>query len=91
MKTVPPSIELKEEIEGLLGGSEPATEEEPPMAGFVGRVARYIRQVAIEAEATTRVGWRNGYEPKQVQTGPARWSSRCRSCAGPTRPFGRLW
>jgi transposase-like protein len=55
--------------------------EEPPMAGFIGRLARYMLQVAIEAEATAflgrghyrrgdrqRVGWRNGYEPKQVQT-----------------------
>jgi transposase-like protein len=51
------------------------------MVGFVGRLARYMLQVAIEAEATAflgrdhyrrdarqRVGWRNGYEPKQVQS-----------------------
>ena len=51
------------------------------MVGFVGRLARYMLQVAIEAEATAflgcdhyrrgerqRVGWRNGYEPKRVQT-----------------------
>jgi transposase-like protein len=51
------------------------------MVGFVGRFARYMLQVAIEAEATAflgrehyrrgarqRVGWRNGYEPKHVQT-----------------------
>jgi len=51
------------------------------MVGFVGRLARYMLQVAIEAEATTflgrehyrrgarqRTGWRNGYEPKHVQT-----------------------
>ena len=51
------------------------------MDGFVRGTARYMLQVAIEAEATaflgrghyrrgdrTRVGWRNGYEPKAVQT-----------------------
>ncbi len=51
------------------------------MHGFVRALARYILQVSIEAEATTflgrghyrrgerlRVGWRNGYEPKQLQT-----------------------
>jgi transposase-like protein len=82
MKRVPPSVRLKEEIDGLLQGSEPVPPpEEPPMAGFVGRLARYMLQVAIEAEATAflgrehyrrgarhRVGWRNGYEPKQVQS-----------------------
>ncbi len=83
MKRVPPSVRLKEEIDGLLQGTAPktATPEEPPMASFVGRLARYMLQVAIEAEATAflgrehyrrgerqRVGWRNGYEPKQVQS-----------------------
>ncbi len=82
MKRVPPSIRLKEEIEGMLGATEaPPATEEAPMAGFIGRLARYMLQVAIEAEATAflgrghyrrgdrqRVGWRNGYEPKQVQT-----------------------
>src|SRR5438094_5293293 len=83
MKRVPPSVRLKEEINGLLQGtaSTPAPPEESPMVGFVGRLARYMLQVAIEAEATSflgrehyrrgerqRVGWRNGYEPKQVQS-----------------------
>ena len=82
MKRVPPSIRLKEEIEGLLGTSETAVAtEEAPMVGFVSRLARYMLQVAIEAEATAflgrghyrrgdreRVGWRNGYEPKHLQT-----------------------
>lgn len=82
MKRVPPSVRLKEEIEGLLQGHEPASAPtEPPMVGFVGRLARYMLQVAIEAEATAflgrdhyrrgerqRVGWRNGYESKQVQS-----------------------
>src|SRR5438552_16131510 len=82
MKRVPPSVRLKEEIEGLLQGqAPPPATEEAPMVGFVGRLARYMLQVAIEAEATAflgrehyrrgerqRVGWRNGYEPKQVQS-----------------------
>jgi putative transposase len=82
MKRVPPSVRLKEEIEGLLQGHEsPRVTEEAPMVGFVGRLARYMLQVAIEAEATTflgrghyrrgdrqRIGWRNGYESKQVQS-----------------------
>jgi len=82
MKRVPPSVRLKEEIEGLLGHTETtAAAEEPPMAGFIGRLARYMLQVAVEAEATAflgrdhyrrgarqRIGWRNGYEPKHVQS-----------------------
>src|SRR5215471_7993489 len=82
MKRVPPSVRLKEEIEGMLQGHElPSAPVEPPMVGFVGRLARYMLQVAIEAEATAflgrghyrrgerqRVGWRNGYEPKRVQS-----------------------
>jgi putative transposase len=82
MKRVPPSVQWKEEIDGLLQGIEPtSTPEEAPMVGFVGRLARYMLQVAIEAEATAflgrghyrrgerqRVGWRNGYEPKHMQS-----------------------
>jgi putative transposase len=82
MKRVPPSVQLKAEIERTLQGGEAAIGlPEPPMVGFVGRLARYMLQVAIEAEATAflgrehyrrgarqRVGWRNGYEPKHVQT-----------------------
>jgi putative transposase len=82
MKRVPPSTKLKEEIEGLLRG-EPTAAAAPdaPMAGFVRQLARYILQVSIEAEATaflgrghyrrgdrTRVGWRNGYESKGIQS-----------------------
>jgi transposase-like protein len=73
---------LKAEIESTLQGGEPSVGAgEPPMVGFVGRLARYMLQVAIEAEATAflgrehyrrgarqRAGWRNGYEPKHVQT-----------------------
>jgi putative transposase len=82
MKRVPPSVRLKEEIEGLLQGTEAAPEtNDAPMVGFVGRIARYMLQVAIEEEATAflgrghyrrgdrqRLGWRNGYEPKRVQS-----------------------
>jgi putative transposase len=82
MKRVPPSTRLKEEVEGLLRG-EPTPEApvEAPMTGFVRQLARYILQVAIETEATAflgrghyrrgeraRVGWRNGYEPKGIQS-----------------------
>src|SRR5947208_3275184 len=83
MKRVPPSARLKEEIEGLLGGDTMAAprDDAAPMAGFVRQLARYILQVSIEAEATAflgrghyrrgdrvRVGWRNGYEPKRIQS-----------------------
>jgi transposase-like protein len=82
MKRVPPSVQLKAEIERTLqGGESTVGSPEPPMVGFVGRLARYMLQVAIEAEATAflgrehyrrgarqRAGWRNGSEPKHVQT-----------------------
>jgi putative transposase len=82
MKRVPPSVRLKEDIDSLLCGTDPsAAAADSPMVGFVGRLARYMLQVAIEAEATAflgrehyrrgtrqRVGWRNGYEPKQIQS-----------------------
>jgi putative transposase len=82
MKRVPPSVRMKEEVEALLQGqgTEPV-EGDAPMDSFVRGTARYMLQVAIEAEATAflgrghyrrgdraRVGWRNGYEPKAVQT-----------------------
>lgn len=82
MKRVPPSVRMKEEVEQLLRG-EPGPEELalPPMDGFVRATAQFMLQVAIEAEATAflgrghyrrgerrRPGWRNGYEPKTVQT-----------------------
>ena len=82
MKRVPPSTRLKEEVEGLLRGEpSPGNLAEAPMTGFVRQLARYILQVSIEAEATAflgrghyrrgeraRVGWRNGYEPKGIQS-----------------------
>jgi transposase-like protein len=71
---------LKEEIDAMLTGHG-AAEAETPMRGFVQQVARYMLQVGIEAEATAflgrdhyrrgdrlRAGWRNGYEPKQIQS-----------------------
>src|SRR5205814_8785736 len=92
MKRVPPSVQLKEEIDGLLQGTAATTTpEEAPMARFVGRLARYMLQVAIEAEATAflgrehyrrgerqRVGWRNGYEPKQVHSEAGPWELEMR-------------
>jgi len=82
MKRVPPSVRMKEEVEWLLKGGAPATgEAEDPMRGFLRQLARYILQVHIEAEATEflgrghyrrgerrREGWRNGYEPKGLQS-----------------------
>ena len=83
MKRVPPNARLKEEIEGLLRGDTPNAPpcDDAPMAGFVRQLARYVLQVSIEAEATAflgrghyrrgdrvRPGWRNGYEPKRVQS-----------------------
>ncbi len=82
MKRVPPSVRMKEEVEALLRGEGESDAAAPaPMDGFVRGTARYMLQVAIEAEATAflgrghyrrgeraRVGWRNGYEPKAVQT-----------------------
>lgn len=82
MKRVPPSVRMKEEVEGLLRGEGQAdAPSEGPMEGFVRATARYMLQVAIEAEATAflgrghyrrgerlRVGWRNGYESKRVQS-----------------------
>ena len=82
MKRVPPSMRMKEEVEALLRGEgEAEVTVAVPMDGFVRGTARYMLQVAIEAEATaflgrghyrrgdrTRAGWRNGYEPKGVQT-----------------------
>jgi transposase-like protein len=78
MRRVPPSVRMKEEVDGLLRGDEP---EPDPMKGFIRSLARYILQVHIEAEATeflgrghyrrgerARGGWRNGYEEKGIQT-----------------------
>lgn len=74
---------MKEEVTALLRG-EAVVEGAPaetPMRGFVRSLARYILQVSIEEEASEflgrghyrrgqrlRAGWRNGYEPKGVQT-----------------------
>src|SRR5881628_681634 len=82
MKRVAPSERLKEEITQLLHGEvADATTTESPMAGFVRQIARYMLQVSLEDEATVflgrghyrrgvraRAGWRNGYEPKRVQS-----------------------
>ncbi|MBI2988792.1 MAG: hypothetical protein HYY45_18675 [Deltaproteobacteria bacterium] len=82
MKRIPPSVQMKEEVTALLRGEPPAGDGgQGPMEGFVRGTARYMLQVAIEAEATAflgrghyrrgdrmRLGWRNGYEPKGLQT-----------------------
>src|SRR6266508_2091699 len=81
MRRIPPSVRMKEEVTALLGGEVAGDTGSPPMEGFVRATARYMLQVAIEAEASAflgrghyrrgdrlRVGWRNGYEAKGVQT-----------------------
>jgi putative transposase len=101
MKRVPPSVRLKEEIEGLLSGAPAAPRgDEAPMAGFVRQLARYILQVSIEAEATaflgrghyrrgerTQAGWRNGYEPKGVQSEAGLIELAVPQLRGTERPF----
>jgi len=73
---------MKEEVTALLGGEAgEGASSQAPMQGFVRSLARYILQVSIEEEASEflgrghyrrgqrlRLGWRNGYEPKGVQT-----------------------
>jgi transposase-like protein len=73
---------MKEEVEQLLrGDAVDGAAPQTPMRGFVRSLARYILQVSIEEEATAflgrghyrrggrlRAGWRNGYEPKGVQS-----------------------
>ena len=83
MKRIPPSVRMKEEVDRLLRGEvvQEGAPAETPMRGFVRSLAQYILQVAIEEEATAflgrehyrrggrlRIGWRNGYEPKRVQS-----------------------
>jgi transposase-like protein len=75
-------VRIKEEVEQLLRGEVvEGAAPETPMRGFVRSLARYMLQVSIEEEATEflgrghyrrggrlRAGWRNGYEPKGVQS-----------------------
>ena len=90
------SVRLKAEIDSTLQTGESVVgSTEPPMVGFVGRLARYMLQVPIEAEATAfvgrehyrrgarqRAGWRNGTRQSTFRRKPASGRSRCRSCAG---------
>ena len=89
MKRVPPSVRLKAEIERTLQGGEPSVGAgEPPMVGFVGRLARYMLQVAIEAEATAFLGrehYRRGARQRPGQACRALGSRRERSDGGRTR------
>jgi len=101
MKRVPPSVRMKEEVEALLRGETQGDGREPvPMEGFVRGTACYMLQVAIEAEATaflgrghyrrgerTRIGWRNGYEPKAVQTEAGLLQLAVPQLRGTTEPF----
>lgn len=78
MRRIPPSVRMRDEVDGLLRGGEAGVH---PMTGFVRGLAQYILQVHIEAEATeflgrghyrrgerARGGWRNDYEGKGIQT-----------------------
>lgn len=80
MKRVPPSARLNEEIDSLLRGSAPAGESvAPPMIGFVGRLARYMLQMAIEAGAPAFLGrdhYRRGARARRL-------AKRLRTEAGP--------
>ena len=80
MKRVPTSVRLKEEIEGMLHGQElSSVPAEPPMVGFVGRLARYMLQVAIEAEATAFLGrahYRRGVQQPGAVGPPHREGAR---------------
>lgn len=79
MKRVAPSERMKEQVDGILRGTEVAGGD--PMKGFVRSLARYILQVHIEEEASeflgrgryvrgqrVRAGLRNGYEGTGIQT-----------------------
>jgi putative transposase len=90
MKRIPPSVRMKEEVTALLKGEAVGNSTEAPMEDFARATARYMLQIAIEAEATAFLGrdhhrrgkrmradWRNGYEPKGVQT------AATTSCAQP--------
>ena len=91
-----------EQPAGFTIGSFTSVSLEPPMVGFVGRLARYMRQVANEAEATAFLG-RDHYRRRERQRvgcatatnrNPCRvklgcWNSRCRSCEAPRSRFGR--
>jgi putative transposase len=82
MKRISPSVRMKEEVTALLRGDEmEGIPPQTPLRGFVRSLARYMLQVSIEEEASEflgrghyrrgqrlRVGWRNGYEPKGVQS-----------------------
>jgi hypothetical protein len=83
MKRVPPSVRLKEEIDGLLHGSTATEAEKSTMVGFVGRLARYMLQVAIEAEATAFLG-REHYRRGILS------SASLRSGRGKGWPFARF-
>jgi len=78
-KRVPPSEQVKQTLMTLLARGSESTEH--PLDQLIKLGARYVLQVAYEQEVTEwlgrahyqrgarrRRGWRNGYEPKGLQT-----------------------
>lgn len=78
-RRVPPSADVKQELAAVLDQGTTATEH--PLDQFIRLGTRYVLQVAFEQEVTEwlgrahyqrgtrrRTGWRNGYEPKGLQT-----------------------
>src|SRR6266508_329808 len=56
MRRIAPSVRMKEEVTALLGGEVAGDTGSTPMEGFVRATARYMLQVAIEAEASAFLG-----------------------------------
>ena len=76
MKTVRPSVRMKEAVEALLRGETQVDVPEPvPLEGFVRGTARYMLQVAIEAEATAFLG--RGHYRRGERTRIGARASRC--------------
>lgn len=78
-RRVPPSEQMKQALTTVL--EQGTDSEEHPLDQFIRLGARYVLQVAMEQEVTEwlgrahdqrgarqRPGWRNGYEPRGLQT-----------------------
>jgi hypothetical protein len=105
MKRIPPSVTMKEEVEALLGGNAACDSSSTPMEGFVRATARYMLQVAIEAEASAFLG-RGHYRregigcgwdgetvmsPRGCRPRQELWNWRSRNCAPPRSGFVPSW
>jgi hypothetical protein len=86
MERVPPIVRLKAEITSTLQTGESVVgSTEQPMVGFVGRLARYMLQVAIEAEATAFLGREHC---RRDATGRLAQRLRGQARSGGSRPSG---